>query len=201
MSKCGLINDTQLQLKEKRINAFVTNLFFCKEDAYKMYDIVHFWGRMLKHNYIVKLKYSWLTKKNSVFVTWYLVFPNHISIIFFYYYLFFQSVYPYYLVLIVFESVQYSNKGTGIVVNLSLFELENIIWSTLVHAHFGVVYGVVIWNVISLYICSYNLNWWSVILFSYLQDHQTVLESAEAECRTLLHRLLPHVPLPTDQVP
>lgn len=46
--------------------------------------------------------------------------------------------------LIVFESVQYSNKGTGIVVNLSLFELENIICSTLVHAHFGVVYGVVI---------------------------------------------------------
>ncbi|XP_065144670.1 kinectin isoform X2 [Paramisgurnus dabryanus] len=31
------------------------------------------------------------------------------------------------------------------------------------------------------------------------KDHQTVLESAEAECRALLHRLLPHVPLPTDQ--
>ncbi|XP_056623116.1 kinectin isoform X2 [Triplophysa dalaica] len=31
------------------------------------------------------------------------------------------------------------------------------------------------------------------------KEHQTVLESAEAECRTLLHRLLPHVPLPTDQ--
>ncbi|KAA0711440.1 Kinectin CG-1 antigen [Triplophysa tibetana] len=30
-------------------------------------------------------------------------------------------------------------------------------------------------------------------------EHQTVLESAEAECRMLLHRLLPHVPLPTDQ--
>ncbi|XP_042630313.1 kinectin isoform X6 [Cyprinus carpio] len=30
-------------------------------------------------------------------------------------------------------------------------------------------------------------------------EHQTVLESAEAECRALLHRLLPHVPLPTDQ--
>lgn len=30
-------------------------------------------------------------------------------------------------------------------------------------------------------------------------DHQTMLESAEAECRVLLHRLLPHVPLPTDQ--
>nr|XP_055027809.1 kinectin isoform X1 [Misgurnus anguillicaudatus] len=31
------------------------------------------------------------------------------------------------------------------------------------------------------------------------KDHQTMLESAEAECRALLHRLLPHVPLPTDQ--
>ncbi|KTG46992.1 hypothetical protein cypCar_00025023 [Cyprinus carpio] len=31
------------------------------------------------------------------------------------------------------------------------------------------------------------------------REHQTVLESAEAECRALLHRLLPHVPLPTDQ--
>ncbi|XP_051723562.1 kinectin isoform X1 [Ctenopharyngodon idella] len=31
------------------------------------------------------------------------------------------------------------------------------------------------------------------------KEHQTVLESAEAECRALLHRLLPHVPLPTDQ--
>lgn len=30
-------------------------------------------------------------------------------------------------------------------------------------------------------------------------EHQTVLESAEAECRALLHRFLPHVPLPTDQ--
>ncbi|XP_048047636.1 kinectin isoform X3 [Megalobrama amblycephala] len=30
-------------------------------------------------------------------------------------------------------------------------------------------------------------------------EHQTVLESMEAECRALLHRLLPHVPLPTDQ--
>ncbi|XP_067311138.1 kinectin isoform X3 [Pseudorasbora parva] len=30
-------------------------------------------------------------------------------------------------------------------------------------------------------------------------EHQTVLESAEAECRALLHRILPHVPLPTDQ--
>ncbi|XP_067222693.1 kinectin isoform X3 [Chanodichthys erythropterus] len=30
-------------------------------------------------------------------------------------------------------------------------------------------------------------------------EHQTVLESKEAECRALLHRLLPHVPLPTDQ--
>uniref|UniRef100_A0A9J7X1F0 Kinectin 1 n=1 Tax=Cyprinus carpio carpio TaxID=630221 RepID=A0A9J7X1F0_CYPCA len=32
-----------------------------------------------------------------------------------------------------------------------------------------------------------------------VKEHQTVLESAEAECRALLHRLLPHVPLPTDQ--
>ncbi|XP_073682572.1 kinectin isoform X3 [Garra rufa] len=32
-----------------------------------------------------------------------------------------------------------------------------------------------------------------------VKEHQTVLESAEAECRVLLHRLLPHVPLPTDQ--
>ncbi|XP_048047634.1 kinectin isoform X1 [Megalobrama amblycephala] len=31
------------------------------------------------------------------------------------------------------------------------------------------------------------------------KEHQTVLESMEAECRALLHRLLPHVPLPTDQ--
>ncbi|XP_057199450.1 kinectin [Triplophysa rosa] len=31
------------------------------------------------------------------------------------------------------------------------------------------------------------------------KEHHTVLESAEAECRALLHRLLPHVPLPTDQ--
>ncbi|XP_058604657.1 kinectin isoform X4 [Onychostoma macrolepis] len=31
------------------------------------------------------------------------------------------------------------------------------------------------------------------------KEHQTVLESAEAECRALLHRFLPHVPLPTDQ--
>ncbi|XP_067222692.1 kinectin isoform X2 [Chanodichthys erythropterus] len=31
------------------------------------------------------------------------------------------------------------------------------------------------------------------------KEHQTVLESKEAECRALLHRLLPHVPLPTDQ--
>uniref|UniRef100_A0A673NBQ4 Kinectin-like n=1 Tax=Sinocyclocheilus rhinocerous TaxID=307959 RepID=A0A673NBQ4_9TELE len=30
-------------------------------------------------------------------------------------------------------------------------------------------------------------------------EHQTVLESAETECRALLHRFLPHVPLPTDQ--
>ncbi|XP_043118465.1 kinectin isoform X6 [Puntigrus tetrazona] len=30
-------------------------------------------------------------------------------------------------------------------------------------------------------------------------EHQLVLESAEAECRALLHRFLPHVPLPTDQ--
>ncbi|XP_067311136.1 kinectin isoform X2 [Pseudorasbora parva] len=32
-----------------------------------------------------------------------------------------------------------------------------------------------------------------------VKEHQTVLESAEAECRALLHRILPHVPLPTDQ--
>ncbi|XP_016101623.1 kinectin-like [Sinocyclocheilus grahami] len=32
------------------------------------------------------------------------------------------------------------------------------------------------------------------------KEHQTVLESAETECRALLHRLLPHVPLPTDQI-
>uniref|UniRef100_A0A671S0Q3 Kinectin-like n=1 Tax=Sinocyclocheilus anshuiensis TaxID=1608454 RepID=A0A671S0Q3_9TELE len=31
------------------------------------------------------------------------------------------------------------------------------------------------------------------------KEHQTVLESAETECRALLHRFLPHVPLPTDQ--
>ncbi|XP_051502735.1 kinectin-like isoform X2 [Myxocyprinus asiaticus] len=31
------------------------------------------------------------------------------------------------------------------------------------------------------------------------KEHQMVLESAEAECRALLHRLLPHVPVPTDQ--
>ncbi|XP_052001162.1 kinectin-like isoform X2 [Xyrauchen texanus] len=31
------------------------------------------------------------------------------------------------------------------------------------------------------------------------KEHQTALESAEAECRALLHRLLPHVPMPTDQ--
>ncbi|XP_050988676.1 LOW QUALITY PROTEIN: kinectin [Labeo rohita] len=31
------------------------------------------------------------------------------------------------------------------------------------------------------------------------KEHQTLLESAEAECRALLHRLLPHVPLPTNQ--
>ncbi|XP_073783100.1 kinectin isoform X6 [Danio rerio] len=30
-------------------------------------------------------------------------------------------------------------------------------------------------------------------------EHQTVLESVEAECRALLHRLLPHIPLPSDQ--
>ncbi|XP_059376776.1 kinectin-like isoform X3 [Carassius carassius] len=30
-------------------------------------------------------------------------------------------------------------------------------------------------------------------------EHQTVLESTEAECRALLHSFLPHVPLPTDQ--
>ncbi|XP_043118462.1 kinectin isoform X3 [Puntigrus tetrazona] len=32
-----------------------------------------------------------------------------------------------------------------------------------------------------------------------VKEHQLVLESAEAECRALLHRFLPHVPLPTDQ--
>ncbi|XP_059376775.1 kinectin-like isoform X2 [Carassius carassius] len=31
------------------------------------------------------------------------------------------------------------------------------------------------------------------------KEHQTVLESTEAECRALLHSFLPHVPLPTDQ--
>ncbi|KAF4084027.1 hypothetical protein AMELA_G00124160 [Ameiurus melas] len=31
------------------------------------------------------------------------------------------------------------------------------------------------------------------------KESQTLLETAEAECRALLHRLLPHVPLPTDQ--
>lgn len=31
------------------------------------------------------------------------------------------------------------------------------------------------------------------------KEHQTVLESVEAECRALLHRLLPHIPLPSDQ--
>ncbi|XP_051578290.1 kinectin-like isoform X2 [Myxocyprinus asiaticus] len=31
------------------------------------------------------------------------------------------------------------------------------------------------------------------------KEHQTALESAEAECRALLHRLLPHVPMPTHQ--
>ncbi|XP_077094528.1 kinectin isoform X9 [Siphateles boraxobius] len=30
-------------------------------------------------------------------------------------------------------------------------------------------------------------------------EHQKLLESAEADCRALLHRLLPHVPLPTNQ--
>ncbi|CAM4643380.1 unnamed protein product [Leuciscus chuanchicus] len=30
-------------------------------------------------------------------------------------------------------------------------------------------------------------------------EHQKLLESAEADCRELLHRLLPHVPLPTNQ--
>ncbi|XDV43581.1 hypothetical protein PO909_012041 [Leuciscus waleckii] len=30
-------------------------------------------------------------------------------------------------------------------------------------------------------------------------EHQELLESAEADCRELLHRLLPHVPLPTNQ--
>lgn len=40
----------------------------------------------------------------------------------------------------------------------------------------------------------------SGVLFLSLQESQTLLETAEAECRALLHRLLPHVPLPTDQV-
>ncbi|XP_077094525.1 kinectin isoform X6 [Siphateles boraxobius] len=31
------------------------------------------------------------------------------------------------------------------------------------------------------------------------KEHQKLLESAEADCRALLHRLLPHVPLPTNQ--
>ncbi|XP_052009222.1 kinectin-like isoform X2 [Xyrauchen texanus] len=31
------------------------------------------------------------------------------------------------------------------------------------------------------------------------KEHQMALQSAEAECRALLHRLLPHVPVPTDQ--
>ncbi|XDV43580.1 hypothetical protein PO909_012041 [Leuciscus waleckii] len=31
------------------------------------------------------------------------------------------------------------------------------------------------------------------------KEHQELLESAEADCRELLHRLLPHVPLPTNQ--
>ncbi|XP_058255032.1 kinectin isoform X6 [Hemibagrus wyckioides] len=32
-----------------------------------------------------------------------------------------------------------------------------------------------------------------------VKESQTSLEAAEAECRAVLHRLLPHVPLPTDQ--
>ncbi|XP_026789521.3 kinectin isoform X1 [Pangasianodon hypophthalmus] len=32
-----------------------------------------------------------------------------------------------------------------------------------------------------------------------VKESQTSLETAEAECRAVLHRLLPHVPLPTDQ--
>ncbi|KAL7862008.1 hypothetical protein SRHO_G00134490 [Serrasalmus rhombeus] len=32
-----------------------------------------------------------------------------------------------------------------------------------------------------------------------VKESQMALESAEAECRTVLHRLLPHVPLPTEQ--
>uniref|UniRef100_A0A3B4E128 Ribosome receptor lysine/proline rich domain-containing protein n=1 Tax=Pygocentrus nattereri TaxID=42514 RepID=A0A3B4E128_PYGNA len=32
-----------------------------------------------------------------------------------------------------------------------------------------------------------------------VKESQVALESAEAECRTVLHRLLPHVPLPTEQ--
>ncbi|XP_072545630.1 kinectin isoform X2 [Salminus brasiliensis] len=32
-----------------------------------------------------------------------------------------------------------------------------------------------------------------------VKESQTALESAEAECRAVLHRLLPHVPLPTEQ--
>lgn len=33
-----------------------------------------------------------------------------------------------------------------------------------------------------------------------LQENQTALAMSQAECRDVLHRLLPHVPLPTEQV-